>query len=87
MVKNISGMSTLAIYNKLSKGFYLSWYYSENYYELSLLQYLKRALHHFLYGIHGIGFVTIVGMQMASLLYLPNIKLRSVLNFFFIFHF
>ncbi|MBA0880966.1 hypothetical protein Goshw_027148, partial [Gossypium schwendimanii] len=26
MVKNISGMSTLAIYNKLSEGFYLSWY-------------------------------------------------------------
>ncbi|MBA0848769.1 hypothetical protein Goshw_006913, partial [Gossypium schwendimanii] len=27
MVKNISGMSTLAIYNKLSEGFYLSWNY------------------------------------------------------------
>ncbi|MBA0574690.1 hypothetical protein Golob_027332, partial [Gossypium lobatum] len=26
MVKSISGMSTLAIYNKLSQGFYLSWY-------------------------------------------------------------
>ncbi|KAK8312408.1 hypothetical protein V6Z12_D01G039800 [Gossypium hirsutum] len=27
MVKNISGMSTLTIYNKLSEGFYLSWNY------------------------------------------------------------
>ncbi|MFQ6655646.1 hypothetical protein Gotur_026113 [Gossypium turneri] len=26
MVKSISGMSTLAIYNKLSDGFYLSWH-------------------------------------------------------------
>ncbi|MBA0728872.1 hypothetical protein Golax_025403, partial [Gossypium laxum] len=26
MVKSISGMSTLAIYNKLLEGFYLSWY-------------------------------------------------------------
>ncbi|XP_012466246.2 LEAF RUST 10 DISEASE-RESISTANCE LOCUS RECEPTOR-LIKE PROTEIN KINASE-like 2.2 [Gossypium raimondii] len=39
MVKSISGMSTLAIYNKLSQGFYLSWY--ENpYLELSGLRYV-----------------------------------------------
>ncbi|KAB2043716.1 hypothetical protein ES319_D01G037300v1 [Gossypium barbadense] len=29
MVKNISGMSTLTIYNKLSEGFYLSWNYQQ----------------------------------------------------------
>ncbi|MBA0758964.1 hypothetical protein Gotri_021911 [Gossypium trilobum] len=31
MVKNISGMSTLAIYNKLYEGFYLSWEYWQGY--------------------------------------------------------
>ncbi|KAG8502292.1 hypothetical protein CXB51_002158 [Gossypium anomalum] len=30
MVKNISGMSTLTIYNKLSEGFYLSWKYHQS---------------------------------------------------------
>ncbi|KAK8368439.1 hypothetical protein V6Z12_A01G040500 [Gossypium hirsutum] len=50
MVKSISGMSTLAIYNKLSQGFYLSWY--ENpYLELSGMRYMMFCLELCLYGI------------------------------------
>ncbi|KAL1118488.1 hypothetical protein V6Z11_D01G038200 [Gossypium hirsutum] len=60
MVKNISGMSTLTIYNKLYEGFYLSWEYRQSD-RFPLLQSVNRALHHhFLYGVHGIGFLLLL---------------------------
>ncbi|TYI41777.1 hypothetical protein ES332_A01G049200v1 [Gossypium tomentosum] len=69
MVKSISGMSTLAIYNKLSQGFYLSWY--ENpYLELSGLRYVM-----FCFGLC----LNEIGMHMVSLLYISYCRMRYMM--------
>nr|KJB84284.1 hypothetical protein B456_N015900 [Gossypium raimondii] len=69
MVKSISGMSTLAIYNKLSQGFYLSWY--ENpYLELSGLRYVM-----FCFGLC----LNEIGMHMVSLLYISYCGMRYMM--------
>ncbi|MBA0669227.1 hypothetical protein Goklo_024564, partial [Gossypium klotzschianum] len=69
MIKSISGMSTLAIYNKLSQGFYLSWY--ENpYLELSALRYVM-----FCFGLC----LNEIGMHMVSLLYISYCGMRYMM--------
>ncbi|KAL1118492.1 hypothetical protein V6Z11_D01G038500 [Gossypium hirsutum] len=70
MVKSISGMSTLAIYNKLSEGFYLSWY-KNPYMELSgRLRYVM-----FCFGLCLNG----IGMRMVSLLYISYCGMRYMM--------